>query len=280
VLDGVHECSVDIGRQGPWQRGGKPGHVAAVQDEGRWPVGPPPNGDVVEEGPQLADGASVMADRNGPPRTGDLALAGTDSVVGKKLLEVVAPQPAQRGEAGMVLGKPDAEQGHTAGSRLHALPQCGGPDPQVADERVPDDRLGNRRHSLLERGVAGVAVLGWDIDHAELVTDGMETVDQPTQRGPATRQHRDRGVDIGADGGQVVDGDVVQTGLPVHANRGQRGGRHSVDPLGDPAHRRSGLGDPVDLVGMHPRPGGVMGALGLRGQQLDIGPQRPDGEAP
>src|SRR5215203_195216 len=64
---------------------------------------------------------------------------------------------------------------------------------------------------------------GRDVENAELVADRVQAVDQPTQRGPAARQHRDRGVDVGADGGQVVDGDLVQAGLPGHADRRQRG---------------------------------------------------------
>jgi len=116
--------------------------------------------------------------------------------------------------------------------------------------------------------------------HPELVADGVQAVQQPALARPAPWQHGQRGADVGPDSGQVVEGDLFQAGLPGHADRGQRGSRHPIDPLSHPAHRVGGLGDPGDLVGMHPGLGGVMGTLGLRHQKLDVGTQDPDGEAP
>jgi hypothetical protein len=181
----------------------------------------------------------------------------------------------------MVLAEPDPEQCEAAGTGLHALrPQRCRHDAQVAEERVPDNRLADGRHPLFQCGVPGIAVLGWDIDHAELVADRVQAVDQATQRGPAARQHHDRGLDVGADGGQVLDADLVQVGLPGHADRRQRGRRHPINPLLHPAHRLGRLSSPFDLIGMYPRPGGVVRTLGLRGQQFDVGPQHSDREAP
>jgi hypothetical protein len=127
LVDGVHERPVDVGRQGPGQRGGEPGNVAAVQHQGGWPVGPAPDGDVVEEPPQVTDGAAVMADRDGAARPGDFALAGSGGVVGEELLEMVPPELTQRGDAGMVLVEPAAEQGQAGGAGLDRLgPKRGG----------------------------------------------------------------------------------------------------------------------------------------------------------
>ena len=154
LLDGVHECSVDVGRQRPGQRCGESRYVAAVQHQGGWPVGPAPDCDVVEERPQVTDGPGVMADRDRASGRRDFALAGPADVVGEELLKVVPPQLAQRGDVGMVVAEPDTEQGQAGGTGLHRLgPQGGGHGAQVTDERVPDDRLGERRHPLLDRRV-------------------------------------------------------------------------------------------------------------------------------
>ena len=156
--------------------------------------------------PQITDGAGMVADRDRAPDPATLPWQGGRRRRRGTPRGGAAAATAQRGDAGMVSAEPAAEQGQAGGTGLHRLgPNSGRHGAQVANERVPDDRLRRRSHPLLDRRVAGVAVLRRTVDDAELVADGVQTVQQPALGGTAAWQHRDRGVDVGADDGQVVD---------------------------------------------------------------------------
>jgi hypothetical protein len=62
--DRGEQRGVDVGRQRAGQRLRQPRGVAAVQQHHRWPLGPAPGGEVVEEQPQVMHGAGVMTDRD------------------------------------------------------------------------------------------------------------------------------------------------------------------------------------------------------------------------
>jgi hypothetical protein len=189
LANGGHERTVDVGWQssGQWCR--KAGKVAAVQNESRWPVGPTPDRDVVEEAAEVSDGAGVVADRDGAPGASDPSPAGAASVVAEEILQMAPGKLTQGADLGMMLAEPHPEQGQARGAGLNRLGTQGRrDDAQVANERITDDRLRNDSHPLLEAGVSSVAVLGRLVDHTELVADGVQAVQQPALGCPASGQ--------------------------------------------------------------------------------------------
>lgn len=108
----------------------------------------------------------------------------------------------QSADLRMMLAEPGPEQGQAGGAGLNRLrPQGRRDDAQVANEPLADDRLGNDGHPLLEAGVSSVAVLGWLVDHTELVADGVQAVQQPALGCPASGQDSHRCSDVGTDNG-------------------------------------------------------------------------------
>jgi hypothetical protein len=96
LMNGGHECSVDVGWHSSGQWCEKAGKVTAVQNQGRWPVGPTPDRDVVEEAAEVADGRA----RPEPATPSPACAAG---VVAEEILQVGPGKLTQGADLRMML---------------------------------------------------------------------------------------------------------------------------------------------------------------------------------
>ena len=119
--DGGHQRGVGIGgeraRQRPWQAG----HVAGEDQPALGPVGPSPQGDVIEEVPDGQHGAVHGWGRD-TLVAGDPAAPGAGAVPGQERFDVAAFELGERGEVGELRGEELAEEDEVVDQPVHRGP--------------------------------------------------------------------------------------------------------------------------------------------------------------
>jgi hypothetical protein len=118
VADGGQQRGVIVGWQGTGQGPGQAGHVDGEQQLASGPVGPSPQGDVVEEAAQCEHGGVCDAGRH-LLVAGDTAPPSAGAVDREEAFDVAAVELRQRGHLWVVVGEEDPEGDEVVGQPVN-----------------------------------------------------------------------------------------------------------------------------------------------------------------
>lgn len=277
--DGGHEVAVGIGGEGPGQGPIETGHVGAEQERPWGPLGPAPDGEVLEEGPQVHHRALRRRERH-RRGAGHAAAPGPAVVPGQEAFEVRPFELLEPTHRGVVSGEVLAEHDEAVGPQDHGgRAQRRAHDLEVAQRDRADLGLGDGTERLGQRGGPAHVLPRWAVADAQLVAGLVQAEGSGAVVRAGVPPGRGARVELGQESREVGAREPLEVGARPQAEQRQPGGQ-IPGPGGRPAEAGANLAEPGDIAAVALRPGGIELAGGLGEEQVEIGPQVALGEAP